>query len=57
MDDKEYLTAKEAAEKIGVADVTILKYIKKGELKATKPFKWWRIKPSDLEEFLNSRSK
>ena len=57
MDQKEYLTAKEAGEKIGVSDVTIIKYIKKGELKATKPFKWWRIKPSDLDEFLNSRSK
>lgn len=51
----ESLTIKQVAKKIGLHEKTILKYIKRGELKAIK-FKQWYIKPKDLEDFLKRRS-
>jgi excisionase family DNA binding protein len=40
---------------IGVSDQTVRRWVKAGELAAYKPGKEYRIKGSDLEEFLKAR--
>ena len=46
--NKTYLTTKEAAEYLGVDPRTILKRIERGELKAEKTGKSWRVQASSL---------
>ena len=46
--NKTYLTTKEAAEYLGVDPRTILKRIERGELKAEKIGKSWRVQASSL---------
>ena len=46
--NKTYLTTKEAAEYLGVGPRTILKRIERGELKAEKIGKSWRVQASGL---------
>ena len=46
--NKTYLTTKEAAECLGVDPRTILKRIERGELKAEKTGKSWRVQASSL---------
>ena len=46
--NKTYLTTKEAAEYLGVDPRTILKRIERGELKAEKIGKSWRVQASGL---------
>lgn len=48
---------KQAAEKIGVTDSTILKHIEAGNLKAEKTSKGYTIKASDLRTFAAKRRK
>lgn len=48
---------KQAAEKIGVTDSTILKHIEAGNLKAKKTSKGYTIKASDLRTFATKRRK
>jgi len=45
-------TIDEIAEILKVTQRTIYNYIKSGSLKAIKIGKYWRIKHSDLEQFL-----
>lgn len=49
-----YLTTSEAARRAGVAQDTVLAWIGKGLLPATKPqgVKGWKVRPADLEDFL-----
>lgn len=55
MDDfSSYFTVKEVAQKLGVTEDWVRDLIQAKELKATK-IKKWRIKPEDLDEFINSR--
>lgn len=54
MDDR-LLTMQEAADYLRVSTRSIFRYIKDSRLKASK-IGWWRIKQSDLEEFLNKSS-
>ncbi|MCA9406973.1 MAG: helix-turn-helix domain-containing protein [Candidatus Omnitrophica bacterium] len=49
-----YFTVKEVAQKLGVTEDWVRDLIQAKELKATK-IKKWRIKPEDLDEFINSR--
>lgn len=49
-----YFTVKEVAQKLGVTEDWVRDLIQAKELKATK-IKRWRIKPSDLDEFIESR--
>ena len=48
-------TLKETAKILRVSERTIMRYLKSGELKASK-LGQWRIKESDLEKFLNKSS-
>ncbi len=51
---KDYLTVPEVAEKLGLTDEWIRDLIRKKEIKAVK-IGQWKIKPEDLEEFINNR--
>ena len=51
---KQYLTVPEVAEKLGLTDEWIRDLIRKKEIKAVK-IGQWKIKPEDLEEFINNR--
>jgi len=47
-------TLEEIKEILKVTRRTLYNYIKSGNLKAVKIGKYWRIKQSDLEEFLEN---
>jgi len=49
------LTIKEVAEFLRVSERSVTRYIKAGRLKASK-VGWWRIKQSDLDDFLKKTS-
>ena len=51
---KQYLTVPEVAEKLGLTDEWIRELIRKKEIKAVK-IGQWKVKPEDLEEFVNNR--
>lgn len=53
MDKKEFYTAEDLADKIGVNIMTIYRYIKAGKLKAFKFGKEFRIDAKEFENFLN----
>ncbi len=53
MDKKEFYTAEDLADKIGVNIMTIYRYIKAGRLKAFKFGKEFRIEVKEFENFLN----
>jgi excisionase family DNA binding protein len=50
-----FLSLQDVADELGISVQTIRKWVKGGELAAYKPGKEYRIKPSDLEEFLKTR--
>lgn len=50
-----YLSLQEVGDELGVSDQTVRRWVKAGELAAYKPGKEYRIKGSDLEEFLKTR--
>jgi excisionase family DNA binding protein len=52
---EKYLSLQEVADELGVSDQTVRRWVKAGELAAYKPGKEYRIKGSDLEEFLKTR--
>ena len=45
----------EVAERLGVSERTVRRWVKAGDLPAYKPGREYRIKPADLEEFLEER--
>ena len=53
-DISKYLTVREVAKKLDVTEDWIRDLIQAKELKAVKMGKW-RIKPEDLQTFINSR--
>ena len=53
MDKKEFYTAEDLADKIGVNIMTIYRYIKAGKLRAYKFGKEFRIESKEFESFLN----
>lgn len=53
MDQKDFYTAKELADKLRVNVMTIYRYIKAGKLKAYKIGKEFRIDKKEFESFLN----
>ncbi|MCC7273118.1 MAG: helix-turn-helix domain-containing protein [Alphaproteobacteria bacterium] len=50
-----YQTVQELAERLEVAEETVRRWIKSGELRAIDIGKGWRIADADLERFLNAR--
>ncbi len=58
MENKEFYTAQELADKLRVNIMTIYRYIKAGKLKAYKLGKEFRIDKKEFRKFLNnSKSK
>ena len=53
MENKEFYTAKELAEKLRVNIMTIYRYIERGKLKAYKLGKEFRIDKDEFNRFLN----
>lgn len=45
----------EVAERLGVSERTVRRWVKAGDLPAYKPGREYRIKPVDLDEFLEER--
>jgi excisionase family DNA binding protein len=54
MNEKEFYTAKELAEKLSVNVMTIYRYIGAGKLKAYKIGKEFRIERSEFDGFLDT---
>lgn len=54
MKDK-LLTIKEVADYLRVSERSVLRYIEAGRLKAIK-VGYWRVKESDLQNFINQNS-
>ena len=50
-------TVKEVRKILKVTQRTLYNYIKSGDLKAVKIGKYWRVRESDLEEFINNGTK
>ena len=55
VDLTKYFTVKEVARRLSVTEDWIRDLIQNKQLKATK-MKKWRIKPSDLQEFIKNRT-
>ena len=53
MTEKQYYTAKELAEVLGLNVMTIYRYIKAGKLKAYKIGKEFRIENAEFERFMH----
>jgi len=53
--EEKFYTVPEVAKMLKVSERSINRYIKSGKLIASK-IGWWRIKKSDLEDFLNKTS-
>jgi len=51
---KDFYTAQDLADKLGVNIMTIYRYIKAGKLKAYKIGKEFRIEKKEFERFLNN---
>ena len=52
---KDYLTVRQVAKQLGLTEYRIRELIREKQIRATK-IGQWRIKPEDLEEFIESRS-
>ncbi len=50
------LTSEQVAEILQVHPFTVLKYIKQGKLKGSKLGRMYRIRESDVEQFLNKQA-
>src|SRR4051812_36448786 len=53
--EEQMLSLEEVAERLQVSDQTVRRWIKSGRLRAYKPGLEWRIRPSDLDAFLETR--
>jgi excisionase family DNA binding protein len=53
--EDQFLSLEDVAERLQVSDRTVRRWVKDGKLDAYKPGREWRIRPSDLEDFLESR--
>ncbi|HZO73443.1 MAG TPA: helix-turn-helix domain-containing protein [Ktedonobacteraceae bacterium] len=51
----EYLTVEQIAKELGLSEETILRWIRRKELKAYKLGKTYRVQRKDYQEFLDQR--
>lgn len=51
------LSISDCAKRLNLSDRTVYNHIKSGSLKANKVGKQWRIKPEDLEKYINGGEK
>jgi excisionase family DNA binding protein len=54
---EKYYSPEDVAEILGVKDRTVRAWLKSGKLKGKKLGRLWRVKESDLEEFINNAEK
>jgi len=52
---KDYLTVEQVAKQLGLTEYRIRELIREKQIRATK-IGQWRIKPEDLEAFIESRT-
>ena len=52
---KGYLTVEKVAKQLGLSEYRVRELIREKQIRATK-IGQWRIKPSDLEEFIKART-
>ena len=52
---KEYLTVEQIANELGLSEETVLRWIRRRELKAYKLGKTYRVTKEDYQEFLDQR--
>ncbi len=55
MSSSEFLTLNETADMLRLSQLTIWRYIKSGKLPAYKIGRDWRIKRTELEQFIESK--
>jgi excisionase family DNA binding protein len=53
--NEEFLSPEEVGDRLGVSVYTVRRWVKTGQLRAFKPGKEYRVRESDLEEFLAAR--
>ena len=53
---EKYLTSEQVAEMLQVHQITVLKYLKSGVLPGIKIGRMYRIKESEVEEFLENKT-
>lgn len=56
-DLEQLLSVKEVAKILNMAEITIKKYLKEGDLVGIKIGRVWRIAPGDLKAFIEKRRK
>jgi excisionase family DNA binding protein len=52
MADEPLLSPAQVAERLQVSEYTAVKWMRQGRIKAHKLGKFWRVKPEDLEAFI-----
>lgn len=52
---KDFLTTQQVAERLGLSTTTVTAYIRRKELDAYKIGRGYRVKESDLNNFINER--
>jgi excisionase family DNA binding protein len=54
MTEEKLLTPNQVADRVQVAPLTVMGWLRQGKLKGVKAGRFWRIRESDLEAFLNA---
>jgi excisionase family DNA binding protein len=52
MRDEQLLSPEQVAKRLQVSEYTAVKWMRQGRIKARKLGKFWRVKPEDLEAFI-----
>jgi acetyl-CoA synthetase len=55
MHDEKLLTPEQVAERVQVAPLTVMGWLRKGKLKGMKAGRFWRIRERELEVFLEGQ--
>lgn len=55
MESEKFLRPEEIARQLDITEEQVRRYLRKGELVGFKLGNDWRVRPSDLEEFLSKR--